>query len=197
VVTVPDPEDHDRRKDAARHGSSDDPADNTAGHPDDSTHNTADNSAAASTSPRKSTPPGADAAATDAAFASIIADFREDPDLPQWPADQDRAHDSRLHPPLAPGPAPAGGERRSEVVDDDHYQPPEPPPLPVPRPRTVGGVLLLALGVLLLVRPSLLTLNDSMGTPLGLLALTAGIGWLVLGLRSGPPSEGWDDGARL
>ncbi len=61
----------------------------------------------------------------------------------------------------------------------------------------MGGVALLAAGVLLLLAPSLLGLNSGLATPLGLLALTAGIGWLVLGLRSGPPSEGWDDGARL
>ena len=90
-----------------------------------------------------------------------------DPDSPRWPA------------------------------EEDHFEPPDPPPLPVPRPRTVGGVALLAVGVLLLIAPNLLSLGEAVATPLGLLALTAGIGALVLGLRSGPPPDGWDDGARL
>jgi hypothetical protein len=104
---------------------------------------------------------------TGAAFAGIVAGLHTGPDLPRWPA------------------------------EEDHFEPPEPPPLPVPRPRTVGGVALLAVGVLLLVAPSLLGLGQAAAIPLGLLALTAGIGALVLGLRSGPPPEGWDDGARL
>jgi hypothetical protein len=82
-------------------------------------------------------------------------------------------------------------------TEEDHFEPPEPPPLPMPRPRTVGGVALLALGILLLIGPNLLGLGEGMATPLGLLALTAGIGWLVIGLRSGPPTENGDDGARL
>lgn len=82
-------------------------------------------------------------------------------------------------------------------AEEDHFEPPEPPPLPVPRARTVGGVALLAVGVLLLVAPNLLGLGAGVATPLGLLALTAGIGWLAIGLRTGPPPEGWDDGARL
>lgn len=104
---------------------------------------------------------------TDTAFAGIVAGLQAGPDSSGLPA------------------------------EDDHFQPPEPPPLPVPRPRTVGGVALLAAGVLLLAGPSLLGLGESVATPLGLLALTGGIGALVIGLRSGPPPEGWDDGARL
>jgi hypothetical protein len=104
---------------------------------------------------------------TDTVFAGIVAGLQPAPDVPRWPA------------------------------EEDHFQPPEPPPLPVPRARTVGGVALLAVGVLLLVGPNLLGLGEGVATPLGLLALTAGIGTLVIGLRSGPPPEGWDDGARL
>lgn len=84
-----------------------------------------------------------------------------------------------------------------EDADADHFDPPKPPPLPVPRPRTVGGVLSLAVGVLLLAGPNLLGLSERVATPLGLLALTGGIGWLVIGLRSTPLREGSDDGAQL
>ncbi|MGH3825344.1 MAG: hypothetical protein ACRDRA_21265 [Pseudonocardiaceae bacterium] len=79
----------------------------------------------------------------------------------------------------------------------DHFDPPEPPPLPIPRPRTMGGVLMLAVGVVLLVGPNVLNLGERAAMPLGLLALTAGVGWLVIGLRPDPPPDGSDDGAQL
>jgi len=121
---------------------------------------------------------------TDIAFARIVAGLRAQDlpaqdlsmqsDEPNWPA-RDFATDT----------------------GEDHFDPPEPPPLPMPRPRTVGGVLTLAVGVLLLAAPSLVGLGERVATPLGLLAVTAGIGWLVIGLRPGPSAAGSDDGARL
>ncbi len=80
---------------------------------------------------------------------------------------------------------------------EDHFEPPEPAPLPIPRARTVGGVLALTVGVLLLALPNLLGLGERVATSLGLLAGTAGIGWLVIGLRSDAAPEGSDDGAQL
>ncbi|MDQ2880422.1 MAG: hypothetical protein M3Y48_03950 [Actinomycetota bacterium] len=81
---------------------------------------------------------------------------------------------------------------------DDHFEPPEPAPLPAPRPRTVGGVIALTGGVLLLALPDFLGLGERVATPLGLLTVTAGIGWLVVGLRpDATPEEGSDDGAQL
>lgn len=155
VVTVPDPEEQDRRGDAARHGSSED---------------------------------------TDAAFAGLVAGWQAEPGAPRWPSDTDQTEEN----PTATDPThPPAGDRRYDDGDEGHFEPPEPPPFPIPQPRTLGGVALLVTGVLLLVRPSLLSLGDTTGTTLGLLALTAGIGWLVLGLRTGPPREGWDDGAQL
>ena len=133
---------------------------------------------------------------TDAAFAGIIADWRAEPDAPRWPADADRIHDGR-EPVPAKATGPQRQDNRQDTGDEDHFEPSEPPPLPVPRPRTLGGMLLIAIGILLLIRPSVLSLGDMAGTPLGMLAITAGIGWLVLGLRGGPPPDGWDDGARL
>jgi hypothetical protein len=116
---------------------------------------------------------------TDIAFARIVAglraqglsaqDLSAQSDVPSWPAD----------------------------TDDDHFNPPEPPPLPIPRARTVGGVVTLTVGVLLLAAPHLLNLGERVAIPLGLLAVTAGIGWLVIGLRPGPSADGFDDGARL
>ena len=126
--------------------------------------------------------------ATDTAFSHIVAGLRAaEPNVHRSPTDE--ADDDRFEP----------SEHRSTPDEDeeDRFEPPEPPPLPVPRPRTLGGVLVLTVGMLLLAQPALLGLTERVATPLGLLALTAGIGWLVLGLRSGPPPEGSDDGARL
>lgn len=131
---------------------------------------------------------------TDATFAAIVAEWRTEPDAPRWPADADQSPQDRAEEAPAPAPPP---EHRPTDHEDEHFEPPEPPPFPVPQPRTIGGVLLVALGVLLLIAPGMMSLSATYGTPLGLLAITAGIGWLVLGLRGGPPPEGWDDGARL
>lgn len=116
--------------------------------------------------------------ATHAAFDRIVAGLRAETDDPHW------------HAPHSP-------PKSARDTDEDHYDPPEPPPFPIPRPRTVGGVLTLTMGLFLLLGPSLLGLGERVGTPLGLLALTAGIGWLVIGLRPDPPPEGSDDGAQL
>jgi hypothetical protein len=121
---------------------------------------------------------GDDLENTHAAFDRIVAGLRAEADDPHWPTPH-------------PTPKPA------RETDEDHYDPPEPPPFPIPRPRTVGGVLTLTIGLFLLVGPSVLGLGERVATPLGLLALTAGIGWLVIGLRPDPPPEGTDDGARL
>ena len=84
------------------------------------------------------------------------------------------------------------------AADEEHFEPPEPPPLPALRLGTLGALLLLALGVVLVLAPGLLGLGERLGTPLGLLALAGGVGVLVLRLPQGPPIDsGWDDGARL
>jgi hypothetical protein len=118
--------------------------------------------------------PGDSVEGTDLAFARIVAGLRAESDVPSWSA-RDSAADT----------------------DDEHFDPPEPPPLPMPRPRTVGGLLALTAGALLLAAPNVLDLPERVVTPLGLLTVTAGIGWLVIGLRPGPSAEESDDGAQL
>lgn len=123
---------------------------------------------------------------TDAAFAEIVAGWQAESEPPDWP-DQPDAE-----------PEPATPPTDTPPVDDDHFVPPEPPPVPMPSPRTLGGLLMLAAGVVLLAAPQLIGITDRTGLPLGLLALASGIGWLLLGLRSGPPPDsGWDDGAQV
>ena len=72
-----------------------------------------------------------------------------------------------------------------EAVDpaDEHFLPPEPPPLPRLGLSSLAGIGLLVIGVVLLAVPSLLGASLALGIVPGLLAMTAGLGWLVLGMR--------------
>ncbi|MEU0879650.1 hypothetical protein ABZ345_13680 [Lentzea sp. NPDC005914] len=87
---------------------------------------------------------------------------------------------------------------RRDRDDEDHYVPPEPPPFPVLRASTIAALGLFVLGIVLLVAPGLFGLQSRIGTPLSLVALCAGVGWLILRMRNTPPPDsGWDDGAQV
>lgn len=75
---------------------------------------------------------------------------------------------------------------------DDHYEPPEPPPLPKFRSATVGAIVAIALGILVLV-----TNYDGGGWRyIAFFAIIGGGASLVWNMRQGPPDDsGWDDGA--
>ena len=153
----------------------------------------------------------------DAAFAEIVADLEreglgasvteEDLDPTTFRDRLDRLdRDLNDLTPTDPSPTEPVGWRVPNVSWEDavaaeeegHYVPPDPPPLPRLRPATLFGILLMAIGVLLLAGPSLIGLAPRIATPLALVALTAGIGWLILRMRQGPPPDsGWDDGAQL
>jgi drug/metabolite transporter (DMT)-like permease len=75
----------------------------------------------------------------------------------------------------------------------DHYEPPPPPPLPVLAPATVYALLLVALGVLLVVRPSTLRLSVDVGLALGAAAIVGGVVMLVSRMRDS--ADDGDDGA--
>ena len=80
----------------------------------------------------------------------------------------------------------------------DHYVPPDPPPLPALRPGTIAALLLIVLGVVLLLFPGIFGLTGRIGTPLALIVMCSGAGWLILRMRNTPPPDsGWDDGAVL
>ena len=137
--------------------------------------------------------------ATDVRFAEIVAGWRSAPDAPSWPAEEQAAGGDAAGgaAALEPDEIPVLGDSAA-LGDDDHYVPPEPPPLPTLQPRTIGGLLVLAAGVLLLLAPGVLGVAERLATPFGLLTLTGGFVWLALGLRSGPPPDScWDDGAQL
>ncbi len=85
-----------------------------------------------------------------------------------------------------------------DADDDDHYVPPPPPPLPRMRPVTRWALGSLALGMVFLVVPSLIGLNQSRSQDVtGVLLILGGVGTLVARMGDRPPtdSEGPDDGA--
>lgn len=143
----------------------------------------------------------------DAAFAEIVAGLEQDAPIAHWPEEQDPSTsaphvDDQAHRSDAPNTGAedvAAGPRdwsaSEEAEDEGHFEPPEPPPLPKPRVSTVGGIVLIALGILLLVVPGLAGLGSTFSLPLGLIAISAGIGWLLFRMRQGPPHS--EDGAQL
>jgi uncharacterized membrane protein len=153
----------------------------------------------------------------DAAFAEIVADLEREgvgatlfddeferelraaeptsPVVPPEPAPEPPAQDVAKPPGWR---TPDTEWDPDAVAEDEHYVPPDPPPLPRLRAGTVFGIVLLAIGIFLLAGPSLIGLEPRIATPLALISMAAGIGWLVLRMRQGPPPDsGWDDGAQL
>ncbi len=91
-----------------------------------------------------------------------------------------------------PGPADSG--------DHEHFVPPEPPPLPRIGLSSLLGLLLLIAGVVLLALPALVGGGlAGLGIVPGLLAMAAGLGWLVVGMRrpSDDGGSGHDEGGTL
>ncbi|GAA0537687.1 hypothetical protein GCM10011581_38420 [Saccharopolyspora subtropica] len=135
----------------------------------------------------------------DAAFAEIVADLERDSmfsRFSRWP-DADRAE--KPEDAAEPARTADSGPRDWTVPaneEDEHYVPPEPPPLPTPRPATLIGIVVIAVGLVLLLVPGLAGLSTAVTLPLGLVLISGGIGWLLLRLRQTPPSSD-DDGAQV
>lgn len=132
----------------------------------------------------------------DAAFAEIVAELERDGVAVKWPDEESTAETKPIVDlpvePTPPEPEPAAEE------PEEHYVPPEPPPLPTLRPATLGALGLIVAGLLLLVCTTLFALPAQFTTPFALIAVSGGIGWLVLRMRQGPPpGSGWDDGAQI
>ena len=120
-------------------------------------------------------------------FDSIVAELRRDGHVPEWPAAAEPAgslFESRPVPTPEPSPA----------AEDEHFVPPEPPPLPRLGPPAIVGLVLLGLGLVLVAAPDWIGVPSLYGLPLGLVALAAGIGWLVLRLWPDPPGAEQDEG---
>lgn len=150
--------------------------------------------------------------AVDDAWAAIVADYHRDSDtpVPPWPAAEDESED-------ADPPAQDGGVRRSRIptrrerptppaeavastaedVDpEDHYVPPPPPPVPRLQQGTLGALVSIAFGAMLLVAPGVLDLGGDISFVLGVFGIVFGVGMLVYRMREKLPDEdNPDDGA--
>ncbi|TDP96063.1 hypothetical protein [Labedaea rhizosphaerae] len=158
----------------------------------------------------------------DAAFAEIIADLEregfgssllDEPEeagerapAPEKKAKDEPAADAGPDTEQLPATRPAtwrGTDTEwdwSWESDDEHYVPPDPPPLPRLRPVTILAIILLVLGLVLMVVPSLFGLVPRLGTPIALVAIGAGIVLLLLRIKNDPSRDrsGDDDnGAQI
>lgn len=124
-------------------------------------------------------------------FDRLVAAWRAEGTVPDWPTCDGEApapEPARMPDPApAPGPLPAidPADAAVEPVRDDvdeHFVPPEPPPLPRVGPAVAVGLVLLGLGLLLLIAPSVIGVPPGYGLPLGLVAIAAGLTWLLLRL---------------
>jgi hypothetical protein len=89
-------------------------------------------------------------------------------------------------------------EAAADPLVEEHFVPPEPPPLPRLGPPILVGLTLIALGLVLVSFPGWVGVPQVYGLPLGLVAIAAGLGWLVLRLwpdnaDDGPPPIYLDD----
>lgn len=158
----------------------------------------------------------------DAIFDELVADLRAEglgtrsdvADPPAREADApSREPDAGPQSPKAEQPA--GDWRSSDVgwdetmlsdepvpvdeEDDEHFVPPEPSPLPRPTGSMIIVGLFFVVGLVLLIVPSVIGLSTSVGTPLGILSLAAGLGFLLLHARDDnrPPGSDPANGAQV
>jgi hypothetical protein len=101
----------------------------------------------------------------------------------------------------AEGDAQFDADFAMDTVDDedDHFHPPPAPPFPVPTANTVGAVLLMILGILVLVRGDVFGLDSNTSFPASIILLLAGSGLIIRGLRDRPEpgDEPEEDGAAV
>ncbi|WP_406692207.1 DUF308 domain-containing protein [Saccharopolyspora sp. ID03-671] len=147
----------------------------------------------------------------DAAFAEIVADLERDEEFGKWPGEGESADESETsgrtetpkpaeapEPAEAPAPQPEGPRDWTPgEEEEEHYVPPEPPPMPVPSAATFLGIGIVLVGVLVLLVPGIAGIGATVKLPLGLVLISAGIGWLLFRLRRTPPHDADDDGAQV
>ncbi len=93
----------------------------------------------------------------------------------------------------------AGFALEAAEDEDDHFYPPPAPPFPVPTANTVGAVLLMILGILVLLRGDVFGLDSNTSFPASIILLLAGSALIIRGLRDRPEpgEEPEDDGAEV
>jgi hypothetical protein len=136
--------------------------------------------------------------AEDEVFADLVAHFHEDPDERAWPEAEDVAR------PRPADPDHAGDPRTLGYVDDpdaDHYVPPPPPRAGWVRPVTGLALLAIALGVVVLALPEIVSAVTSSVTQevVGVVLVLGGVGLLVarMGDRRPDDDDPDDNGAVL
>jgi hypothetical protein len=151
----------------------------------------------------------------DAAWQQIVDAWGRDVDapVPPWPVSEDVDDDER--PTIADEVATSRRLRRRSdpdlteddglpawlepdaLEDDGHYVPPPPPPIPKVRRHTVGSLVALTVGLILVFAPNLLGQVPSVGLGVvGIALMLGGAGALVWHMRDAPPTDsGPDDGA--
>jgi hypothetical protein len=85
-------------------------------------------------------------------------------------------------------------------ADEAHFEPPEPPPLPRPKGRTIGALLMLFGGIILLARPGLLAVGFDLTLVIAVVLILGGVTVLLNGIwrrRDRAEADGWDDGAEV
>lgn len=130
-------------------------------------------------------PPAAAPIDEDAEFARIVAAFEAE----HGPTTVRPGEELRDDPP----PPPAEPSVLDALDAQEHYEPPPPPPLPVLAPATLYALLLVAAGLLLVVRPGTLGLSPDLGFVLGAAAVLGGAAVLVSRMRD--RADDGDDGA--
>jgi len=156
----------------------------------------------------------------DAAFAAIVARFSADP---RWNSATDSvAQPGVEHYPSVGSSTPETGEERArrrelrrleraaEVAafaaheaevqaerdaDEAHFIPPEPPPLPRPKGRTVAAILLIAAGLCLLAKPSVLAVGIELTLVIAVGMILGGAYLLLAGIWRRRAAGDSDDGA--
>jgi hypothetical protein len=126
--------------------------------------------------------------------------FAEGPATPTLPPETPRARPQRPDAAVPPTPRREPGTgRRDPATPADRFVPPEPPPLPRIGLSSLLGLLLLVVGVVLLALPALVGGGlAGLGLVPGLLAMAAGLGWLVVGMRrSHDDAADTDEGGTL
>jgi len=151
----------------------------------------------------------------DAAFAAIVSGIVTSPGLPaaadRHPSagrplpdtSDERARRRELRRLERAAEVAAYAAHEAEVqaereADEAHFEPPEPPPLPRPKGRTIGGLLMLLGGIVLLVRPGLLAVGFDLTMVISVILILGGAVILLTGIwkrNSGSDADGWDDGA--
>lgn len=128
-------------------------------------------------------------------FEDIVASWKADGTVPEWPDERPAAAETiePSAPPVAP-PAVRPGPAVDPLSDrEDHYVPPEPPPLPKLGVAAAVGLVLVALGIILIAAPQWIGMSGVYGLPLGLVAIAGGLTWLLMRLWQPTAEDPRDD----